>query len=134
MTEDELQARENYEKNGQNVDDQRQMAGQAPYIINAGLTYDHARLGFDTGLFYNLKGETLTLVGGGIFPDVYSKPFHSLQFNLNKSFGATSVSVNITNILNQRRQEDYHGFKAEDRLYKSFNPGRSVSVGLTYSF
>ncbi|TYP95575.1 TonB-dependent Receptor Plug Domain [Fodinibius salinus] len=134
MTEDEFQARKDYQRQGQNVDDQRQMAGQAPYIINAGLTYENPEIGFDTGLFYNVKGETLVLVGGGIFPDVYSDPFHSLRFNLNKSFGAASVSLNISNILSEKREEMYQGFRAEDQVYSRFNPGRNVSLGFKYSF
>ena len=137
MTENEFKARKKYEKEGQAIDHKREMAGQAPYIINGGLTYDDPGHGFDVGLFYNLKGETLTLVGGGIFPDVYSEPFHSLRFNLNKTLGPNdqyALSLSVSNILNDSRQETYRSYQAADQVYSSFKPHRSVSIGLKYSF
>lgn len=137
MTDEEFNARKNREKQGQNIDDQRQMAGQAPYIINAGLTYDNADLNMDAGLFYNLKGKTLVLVGGGTYPDVYTEPFHNLNFNLNKSFGQQSqysLSVNVSNILNDRREEFYHGYNTADKIYEGYSPGRTYSIGFKYSF
>jgi len=137
MTDEEYNARKNREKEGQNIDDQRQMAGQAPYIINAGLTYDNTDLNMDAGLFYNLKGETLVLVGGGTYPDVYSEHFHNLKFNLNKAFGPRnqySLSVNVSNILNDRREEFYDGYNTADKIYEAYSPARTYSVGFKYSF
>ncbi|MDR8390552.1 TonB-dependent receptor [Aliifodinibius sp. S!AR15-10] len=134
MTEEEYEARKRVEKDGQVVDDTRQMAGQSPYIINAGLTYENPEISFDAGFFYNLKGETLTIVGGGVFPDVYSEPFHSLNFNLNKSFGRASLSLKVTNILNQVQEETFHGYQAEEQLYEQYNPHTSASLGFKYSF
>lgn len=137
MTEQEFIARKNGEKEGQNVDDTRDMAGQAPYIINAGFTYDNAETGLDAGFFYNVKGETLTAVGGGLFPDVYSQPFHSLNFSLNKTLGEegrSSVSLNVTNILDDSRDEFYQGFNTADQIFSSYNEHRSISIGYKYSF
>lgn len=134
MTEQEYQARLSRIKIGQDIDDQRQMAGQAPYIINAGLTYDRPEIGLDAGFFYNMKGETLTIVGGGLFPDVYSEPFHSLNFNLNKSLGNASLSLNVDNILNDTQEESYQAYEAEDQTFTRFNPGRSISLGIKYGF
>jgi hypothetical protein len=37
--------------------------------------------------FYNVKGATLTIVGSGLFPDVYTLPYNNLNFSFNKSFG-----------------------------------------------
>lgn len=136
MTEVEFQSRKNSEKSGQTIEDTRQMAGQAPYIINAGLSYSDIDRALDMGFYYNVKGETLTVVGGGIFPDVYSEPFHSLKFSLNKGLGPeqrTSLSFNVSNILNDLREEFYTGFRAEDQVFTRFNPGISFSLGLKYS-
>lgn len=134
MTEEEFRARKDQEKEGQQVDDTRTMAGQAPYIINAGLTYDNPEIGFDVGIFYNVKGKTLTVVGGGLFPDVYSKPFHSLNFNLNKSLGQASLNLSVNNILNDAREDFYEAFNAQNQIYEKYNPNRSVSLGIKYSF
>jgi outer membrane receptor protein involved in Fe transport len=136
MTDTEFTSRKNFEKDGENVEDTREMAGQAPYIINAGLSYSDIDRALDMGFYYNVKGETLTVVGGGIFPDVYSEPFHSLKFSLNKAFGPdqrTSLSFNVSNILNDLREEFYTSFRAEDQVFTRFNPGISFSLGLKYS-
>lgn len=134
MTEEEFEARISQQKEGQEIEDTRDMAGQAPFIINAGLTYDNPKIGLDAGFFYNVKGKTLFLVGGGTFPDVYTDPFHNLNFNLNKSFGKASVDLKVTNILNEVDEKFYEAFQAEDQTYERFRPHRSVSLGFKYSF
>ncbi len=137
MTEIEFEARKGFERDGQNVEDTRQMAGQAPYVINAGLGYEDFEKGFDAGLYYNVQGATLTFVGGGLFPDVYSQPFHSLNFNLNKEFGSeknVSLGFSITNILNDKREQFYRGFNAEDQIFTSWSPGTSFGFSLGYKF
>ena len=135
MTEQEFNARKNFEKEGQNIDNTRQMAGQAPYIINAGLSYDNPAIGFDGGLFYNIQGETLTVVGGGLFPDVYTEPFNNLRLNMNKSLGANaSVNLSVSNILRDNHGEFYHGYDAKKQSFSLYNPHTSVSLGFKYSF
>ena len=136
MTELEFNSRKIFEKDGQKLENTRNMGGQAPYIVNASLTYDHPEKGLNMGFYYNVKGETLTVVGGGAFPDVYSEPFHSLRFSFNKGFGPdqrTSLSINVANILNDLREEFYTGFRAQDQIFSRFNPGTTISVGLKYS-
>lgn len=137
MTNQEFLARKSREKEGQNIGNTRQMAGQAPFMVNAGLQYNNPALGLDAGFFYNMNGETLAIVGGGLFPDVYVTPFHNLRFNLNKSLsdnGKTSLNMSVSNILNDTREEIYQGFNAEDEIFSLFTPGRAVSLGIKYSF
>lgn len=137
MTDRELNARRAFQKDGENIDNTRNMAGQAPYIVNFSLGYDNYETGLDAGFFYNVKGSTLFIVGGGLFPDVYAEPFQSLNFNLNKRFGKnenTSFNFNVSNILNDKREEVYRGYETQDQTFTSFSPGRSVSIGLKYSF
>jgi outer membrane receptor protein involved in Fe transport len=134
MTQQEFDVRKSREKNGENIDNKRPMAGQAPYIINAGLTYNNPSMGLDAGLFYNVEGETITVVGGGLYPDVYSQPFNSLKFNLNKSFGHYSLSLHIDNILGDSQQEMYQSFRADNQIFTSYNPHTSASIGFKYSF
>ena len=136
MTEQEYNARKSYEKNGETIGRTREMAGQAPYIINVGLSYENSELGFDGGLFYNVNGPTLTVVGGSLFPDVYSDPFNSLNFNVNKTVGRAKKSTftfNVSNILNDVRENFYTSFNAERQYYSRLNPGTSISIGFKYS-
>jgi TonB-dependent receptor len=136
MAENEYRARLNFQKEGQEIDKKRVMAGQAPYIINAGIGYQKPEFGLDAGLFYNVKGETLVVVGSSFFPDVYTEPFHSLNFNLNKTLGREdkmSVGLNISNILGDAREEFHQSFGSEDQLFTRFSPGTTFSVNFGYS-
>lgn len=134
MTEQEYNARLKYTKEGQVIDNKRTMAGQAPYVINAGLNYENSDLGLNTGFYYNVKGETLIIVGGGIFPDIYSQPYHSLSFNLSKSFGKATVSLSIENIFNDSHYETFKAFKAQEETYKYHSEGRTIGIGFNYRF
>jgi TonB-dependent receptor len=137
MTDSEYNSRKTYEKTGETIDDTRDMAGQSPYVVNAGFTYNNYESGFAAGLFYNVKGETLSIVGAGLFPDIYIKPFHSLNFSVNKKFGEdqnTKVDFKISNVLNQKHETYYQSYGAQNQVYNIFNPGRTFSVGLSYEF
>lgn len=135
MTATEFNSRKNYQKNGQTVEDTREMSGQAPYMINLGLSYENNEAGIDGGLFYNVNGRTLTVVGGGLFPDVYYDPFHSLNLNMNKTFGKNKKSVfsfSVNNILGDVKENFFTGFRAENQYYTRFDPGTSFSFGFKY--
>lgn len=137
MTDREFNSRKGYEKEGETVENTRKMAGQAPYIINGGVSYENNTLGLDAGFYYNLKGSTLMIVGAGLFPDVFAQPFHSLNFNLNKTFGEnrrSTINLNVSNLLNDVREEMYEGFRATNQYFTKFNPGTAVSLGIKYSF
>jgi outer membrane receptor protein involved in Fe transport len=137
MTNTEFNSRKTYEKTGETITNQRQMAGQAPYVINAGLSYTNASIGLDAGFFYNVKGQTLSIVGAGLFPDIYFQPFHSLNFSLNKKIGKeqnTTIDFRVANILNDRLESLYQSFQAEGQVFNSINPGRAFSLGLSHRF
>lgn len=137
MNQTELEARQDFEKPGQNVGTTRQMAGQAPYVINAGFSYDNFETGLEAGIFYNVQGETLVVVGGGLFPDVFTEPFHALNFNLNKTFGAEDqvrVNFSVSNILNDVREEFFQSFQSQDQYFNRRSPGTTFGFSLGYSF
>lgn len=137
MTSIEYEARQLYEKEGEQVDSRRQMQGQAPFVVNAGLNYEDKEKALTVGMYYNLKGPTLTVVGGGIFPDVYSEPFHALNFSLSKSFGEedkNTLSLQVSNILNDVREQFFTGYQAADEVFTRFSPGTAFSVSYGYSF
>ena len=113
------------------------MAGQSPYVINAGFTYNNYETGWAAGLFYNVKGSTLTIVGGGVFPDMYTEPFHSLNFSLNKKMGKekrTKIDFKISNILDETQESYFKSYKAQKQPYSIYHPGREFSIGLSHSF
>jgi outer membrane receptor protein involved in Fe transport len=132
MTDTEFNARNSYKKDGQEISRNRTMAGQAPYIINVGFSYEDKEHGIDGGLFYNVNGPTLTVVGGGLFPDVFSEPFNSLNFNINKTLGKATLSFNATNLLGDRRENFYESYNAQRQYYSRLNPGTAFKIGLRY--
>jgi hypothetical protein len=137
MSDEEFNNRKEFEKFEQNIENTRNMAGQAPYVINAGLSYNNPDKALDAGFFYNVKGRTLIVVGSGYFPDVYSEPFHSLNFNLNKAFGSerkAEVNFSVSNILNDVREEFFTAFRAEDQIFQRWSPGVEIGVGFSYRF
>ena len=137
MTDIEFNARKLYEKTGETIQRTRSMAGQAPYVVNVGLSYQSDELGFDAGIFYNVKGPTLEIVGAGLFPDVFTEPFHNLSMSFNKRLGQDNkhaIDFKVSNILNDRVESFYKSFEAQDQIFNSYNPGVSFSFGYKYSF
>jgi len=111
------------------------MAGQSPYVINAGFSYSNYKNGLSTGVFYNVKGSTMSIVGAGVFPDMYVEPFHSLNFSLNKKLGEeqrTKIDFKVSNILDESQKSYFKSYKAQDQPYRIYHPGRTFSVGLSY--
>lgn len=136
MGEDELERRRLNLRDGETINDTRNLQGQSPYLINVGLNYSNDK-GWMTNLYYNVQGKTLQVVGTGDVPDAYTMPFNSMDFILNKSFGKdfnSTISFSIKNILDQDLKSHYQSFKAEDQIFSSFSPGRGFSLGYTYKF
>ncbi len=137
MTDLEFNARNNYARVGQIFDKTRDMAGQSPYVINAGLSYNSEELGLDFGIFYNVKGPTLAIVGTGLAPDIYDEPFHSLNLSVIKKFGKdknTTVDFKAGNLLNDRIESFYRSFNATKQAFNSINPGMIFSFGVNHKF
>jgi TonB-dependent receptor len=134
MTDLEFNARKNFERTGENIEDTRVMAGQAPYLVNLGVSYRNSSSTLETGLFYNVKGPTLFIVGSGLYPDVYQNPFHSLNFTINKKFGEKIVvDFSINNILDDKMERVYKSYEADDQPFDVFSPGISFGLGLNYT-
>ena len=101
MFEDEYNNRLNAARDGESISRTRDLQGQSPFLINSNIEFLNEDTGFQYGLFYNVQGRTLEVVGTGIVPDVYTVPFHSLNFNLKKFLdddGKSSISIKAKNI------------------------------------
>ncbi|ALO16709.1 TonB-dependent receptor [Salinivirga cyanobacteriivorans] len=137
MTDKEYYSRLGSARTGEKVKRTREMAGQSPYVVNAGFSYNNKDRGLDIGLFYNVKGPTLQVVGSRNIPDVYSKPFHGLNFSASKKLGKNenmSTDIKVSNILDQKRESIFMSYKATDQIYKSRYTGTSFSIGFSYKF
>jgi TonB-dependent receptor len=137
MSDDEYEGRLSSARDGETIDRKRDMQGQAPYLINVGLNYDNSDIGLRTGIFYNIQGETLEVVGIREVPDVYSQPFNSLNFTLNKSFGEnkrSSIDLKVSNLLGDERLSEYESYGTSNQIFSLREPGTEISLGYTFKF
>lgn len=137
MSEQEYNSRVANARDGQTIDRKRKLQGQAPFLINSSLNYSNTDLGLQTGLFFNVQGKTLEVVGLGGVPDVYTKPFQSLNFTFNKTFGEnkkSSIDIKVSNILGSDRESSYQSYKAQDQIFSLREPGTEFSIGYAYKF
>lgn len=127
--------KENGLREGESLDAYRDMQGQSPYIINTGISYKGVENGIDAGLFYNVQGPKLVRVGINYTPDVYSVPFHSLNFNFRKSFGENSqyqLGISVDNILNDVMETETRSFETDPRVFNRFAPLRTFGLSFSY--
>ena len=141
----ELSATEFFSRNenartGETIDKYRVMAGQAPSIINTGLAYNGGESGlwegFEFGLYYNVQGLTLQYVGIADRPDIYTLPFHSLNFNATKTFGKdkrTQIGFKIENLLDDKKESVFKSFNPTDQFFTKLEPGITFQFRLSHN-
>jgi len=130
----EFDSRVTNARDGEIISDTRDMQGQAPYILNSYLSY-RTNSGVDANLSYNVQGESLSIVGIGLNPDVYTSPFHSLNLKVSKRFGDDdrfNFSFGVKNILGSEQTKVYKSFESSDRVFENFIPARTFSLGASY--
>ena len=134
-SEDELALRTLGLREGETLGDSRPLQGQSPYLVNAGVDYNNIEKGFRGGLYFNVQGKTLEVVGDGFYPDVYTMPFNSLNLNLSKQFkNNTSLTLRIRNILNDERESLFEGYGEITEYFRYRNIGRTFSLGYSIKF
>ena len=69
----------------------RAMVGQAPYVLNTGLTYSKRNAGSTATLLFNRVGERITAAGSSPLPDVIELPRNVLDFSLRHSLASNVV-------------------------------------------
>lgn len=124
-------------RDGETLQNTRKMAGQSPFSINGGLSYEITETETVVSLNYNVQGEQLTVISSGRVPDVYTDPFHSLNFNAMKSFGKdkrSKLNFSVNNILNDRIALVYKSFGAENEIYSTYKPGIQFNFKYSYNF
>lgn len=126
----------------------RPMQGQSPYVINAGLYYSSERLGLNVTLLYNRIGKRIVGLGKSnsinpdpntLIPDSYEMPRNMLDFSISKTIGEyVTVSLSVKDILSEDVvYKQFPTFQRDGITYKreqttrSFNPGQSISLGVS---
>lgn len=104
----------------------RPLLGQAPYVVNLGLTYTAPSDGSAT-LLFNVVGERITEVGLGGIPDAYEQPRQSLDLAAEYPvLGGATLRFEASNLLDAETEILQGGVTRVQ--YKT---GRTFSVGVS---
>lgn len=122
----------------------RPLQGQSPYLVNLGFQYNSNNGNWNGSLLYNRIGQRLALVGISDlgFPDVYERPRDQVDFQLARKVFNKKGEFKLTwsDLLNAEyyfyeNVDTKKAFKqGADRLFYSYRPGSTITIGFTYDF
>lgn len=111
---------------------ERPLEGQSDQIANVGLQFYQPQWGTMVRFLGSFSGERLTEVGAFGLPDIYEAANTGFDAVLSQSFGTFAKGLELklagTNLLNEKREYIQGGV-----VQRSFDPGRKVSLSLSYS-
>ena len=126
------------------VPETRPMQGQAPYLINAGISYVDNIKDFSASLMVNRVGEKIYIVGNDQLPNRWENARTVLDLQLTKSFLKKRLDVrfNVKDLLHQDWVVYYKGStrtsnaynKAVDYTNFKRNYGSTFSLLVAYKF
>ena len=113
------------------TNDERPMVGQAPYVVNTGLSYANGSGSTSATLLYNVVGERITSAAvTPITVDTYEQARHQLDFSLRFPLFAEGMSgkLDAKNLLDS----PYEELQGDVVRYR-YRTGRTFSLGLSWS-
>jgi hypothetical protein len=106
----------------------RPMVGQAPYVVNAGLTYTTTSGNTSATLLFNVVGERITAAGARPLPDIKEIPRNILDFSLRFPIVANwSGRLDAKNLLDAR-----YRLKQGNLEREGYNVGRGLTLGVSW--
>jgi len=113
---------------GASTNANRRLVGQAPYVVNSGLTYSSRSGGTSATLLYNRVGERIVNAGANPLPDVIEHPRNVLDLSLRLPvLAGISARIDGRNLLNANHLVTQGGVTRE-----AWTTGRGFSFGLTW--
>ncbi|MGE0552857.1 MAG: TonB-dependent receptor [Gemmatimonadales bacterium] len=110
------------------INEQRAMVGQAPYVVNAGITYTSTGGSLSATLLYNVVGRRIVNAAEAPLPDNYEEARHVVDVSLRfPVFHTLQGKLDLRNLLDAP-YEVTQGTVVRD-YYRS---GRAISVGLAW--
>ena len=110
------------------TNDDRAMTGQAPYVINTGLTYANESGSASATLLYNLVGRRISSAGAMPLPDIYEESRHGVDLAVRfPVIAGLSAKLDAKNLLDAP-YELTQGSVIRER----YRAGRVISLGLTW--
>ena len=132
----EYQSEADYRKTEVGVDRYRNLSSQTPFSLNTFISYESDKNGITANISYNVQGETLTYVSASNIPEVYTRPFHSLNLKVSKTLGKegnSSLGITFKNILDDDN-ELFYRLNDVEKPFSFQSPGRLISASYTYNF
>ncbi len=124
-----------------NQENDRQLQGQSPYLINTGLYYNDVNTGWQVNALYNVVGKRIFLVGDNdAQATVYEMQRNVIDLNISKAIGEhLEIKLGIQDLLNQpyRLIQDSNRDKritGVDETYQTYRKGSYSTIGLSYKF
>jgi outer membrane receptor protein involved in Fe transport len=125
----------------------REMQGQSPYVINAGLHYQSQKAGLNISLLYNVIGKRITGLGksnssdnnvNSLIPNSYEMPRNILDFTVSKTFGEKiELRCSVKDIFSEavvfkqfpifEKNSQTH---KREQIIRQYTPGQSVSFSI----
>lgn len=111
----------------------RTMFGQAPYVINALLTYNSPK-GLEASISYNVQGTKLVITGTyEDDPDIYELSRNLIDFRLTKNLGKKFVvTFKIRDLINEPSRRAYKFSNNRWVDFDRFNYGSVYSFSISY--
>ena len=104
------------------------MVGQAPYVVNAGLTYGARENGLSATALYNVIGRRIFAASLLPLPSVYEEQRHVVDFSMRFPLRrGMSAKLDAKNVLNSPYEVTQGTVQRE--FYRT---GRALSLGLSW--
>lgn len=119
-------------RTGQEGDAERAMVGQAPYVLNSGLTWSAPSRATSATALYNVVGERIVnaRASGSQVDDVLERPRHQLDLSLRfPLLAGASGKVDLSNLLDSPYEV------VQGSTVREFHrTGRSLSAGISWQW
>lgn len=126
------------------VPDKREMQGQAPYVINGGISYIDQKYNFSATAMVNRVGQRIYIVGNDQYPNRWENARTVIDLQLTKSFlkNRLELRFNVKDLLHQNWVVYYKGNDRKKNAYDKDvdyvnfqrNYGSTYSFVLSYKF
>lgn len=116
------------------AEETREMFGQSPYTVNGDVAYVNDTIGLTVSVNYNVFGPRISAVSRGGTPNVYEMPRQTLDASISKDLGKNwSLTLRGRNLFDPTYRR-VHQFAGKEFIYSSYRLGRTVTLGLSYTF
>jgi outer membrane receptor protein involved in Fe transport len=143
-----IKSRVHFEPGEMVTEPDRPMQGQSPYILNAGLFYQHEASGLHASLLYNRIGKRIVGLGKSnsaepnintLIPDSYEMPRNMLDLTVSKALGKRmEIRLSAQDMLSEDvvykqfpRFERGGVVYEREQIIRKYNPGASLSLGVS---